>query len=102
MAWEQLWTQVTLHVNGRTQKRKPLAKLIYDEQLSFYAMSWLPGDQSSKALFSTSSCNFLQEVKDCSGTTNNGGLWKTSATELASCIMLEKPPELSTPCGRRH
>lgn len=102
MAWEQLQTQVCLHVNDRTPKGKALAKLIYDEQLSFYAMSWLSGDQSGKTLSSTSSCNFLQELKDCSGTTNNEGLRKTSAIELASCIMLGKNPELSTPCRRRH
>lgn len=99
MAWKQLQTQVCPHANDRTLKGKALAKLIYDEQLSFRAMSWLPGDQSGKALSSTSSCNFLQE---CPGTTNSGGLRKTPATELASCIMLEKSPELSTPCGRRH
>lgn len=102
LAWEQLQTQVCLHVNDRTVKGKALAKLIYDEQLSFYAMPWLPGHQSGKALSTTSSCNFLQELKGCSGATNNGGLRKTPAIELASCIMLEKPSELSTPCGRRH
>lgn len=54
MAWEQLQTQVCLHASDRTLKGKALAKLMYDEQLSFYAMAWLHGDQAGKALSSTS------------------------------------------------
>lgn len=60
MAWEQLQTQVCLHINDRVLKGKALAKLTYDEQLSCYAMPWPLGDQSGRAVsialdFTTSS-----------------------------------------------
>lgn len=103
LAWEQLQTQVCLHVNDRALKGKVLAKLTYDEQLSCYAMPWPLGDQSGRAVsIALDFYNFVQELNDCAGTTNNGGPRKTPAIEPAHCIMLQKTPELSTPCGRRH
>lgn len=35
MAWEHLQTEVCLHVNDRILEGKALAKLMYDEQISF-------------------------------------------------------------------